>query len=158
MKYKHRNSFIKIASCMLLCAYLMFISWRMFFYAYGSYYRSRSILPEYNLIPFKTILNLIISCKYYKFDVWVYNFFGNIAAFMPLGILLPVVLGIKRKFAATLAFSMVFLLSAETAQLIFRVGVFDIDDIILNIIGVLSGYMIYLLMEKHLRPLNSSAK
>lgn len=148
---KHRNRFIRIASCMLLCAYLMFISWRMFFYAYGSYYRSRSILPEYNLIPFKTILSLIISCKYYELDVWVYNFFGNIAAFMPLGILLPVALGIKRNLAATLVFSTLFLLSAETAQLIFRVGVFDIDDIILNMIGVLSGYMIHLLLVKFSR-------
>jgi len=123
----------------------------MFFYAYGSYYRSRSILPEYNLIPFKTILSLIISCKYYEFDVWVYNFFGNIAAFVPLGILLPVVLCSKRKFAATHAVSTAFLLLAETAQLIFRVGVFDIDDILLNMIGVLSGYAIYLILAKFSR-------
>lgn len=140
--------FIRIAACMLLCAYLMFISWRMFFYAYGSYYRSYSILPEYNLIPFKTIVNLIVNYKYYEFDVWLYNLFGNIAAFMPLGFLLPVVLGTKRKLAATVVFSMVFLLAAETAQLVFRVGVFDIDDIILNMAGVISGYMVYILLVR----------
>lgn len=144
MNKKHSLvGFIRIMACMLLCAYLMFISWRMFFYAYGSYYRSYSALPEYNLIPFKTILNLIVNFKYYELEVWIYNLFGNIAAFMPLGLLLPAVLGTKRKLAATVVFSMVFLLAAETAQLVFRVGVFDIDDIILNMTGVAAGYMIY---------------
>ena len=135
--------FIRTMACMLLSAYLMFISWRMFFYAYGSYYRSYSALPEYNLVPFKTILNLIINFKYFDLEVWIYNLFGNIAAFMPLGLLLPAVMGMKRKLAATVIFSLVFLLAAETAQLIFRVGVFDIDDIILNMLGVLLGYMVY---------------
>lgn len=144
MNKKHSLiAFVRIMACMLLCAYLMFISWRMFFYAYGSYYRSYSALPEYNLIPFKTILNLIVNFKYYELDVWIYNLFGNIAAFMPLGLLLPAVLGTKRKLAATVAFSMAFLLAAETAQLVFRVGVFDIDDVILNMIGVAAGYLIY---------------
>lgn len=138
----------KTFAFMLLCTCLVFICWRLFFYAYGSYYRSYTTLPEYNLIPFKTILSLIVNYKYYEFDVWVYNFFGNIAAFMPLGILLPIVLETKRKFAATIIISTTFLIVAETAQFIFRVGVFDIDDIILNMIGVLSGYMIYILLLK----------
>ena len=139
---------VRLASCMLLCVYLVFIAWRMFFYAYGSYYRTYSVLPEYNLIPFKTILGLIINYRYYEFEVWIYNLFGNLAAFIPLGLLLPVILGIKRKLAVTLAFSMLFLLMAETAQLVFRVGVFDIDDIILNMIGVLAGYMLYKLISR----------
>jgi len=135
-------------ACILLCAYLIYISWRLFFYAYGGYYRSYSVLPEYNLIPFKTIISLIVDFKYYKLDVWVYNLFGNIAAFMPLGILIPIVLSNKRKFAATVAFSIVFLLSAETAQLVFKVGVFDVDDIILNMLGVMFGYMCYKLLSR----------
>ena len=32
------------------------------------------------------------------------------------------------------------ILAAEGAQLLFRVGSFDIDDIILNLLGVLIGY------------------
>lgn len=142
------HRFIRIISGLLLCAYLMFISWRMFFYAYGSYYRSYSILPEYNLIPFKTISNLIANYRYYEFEVWVYNLFGNLVAFMPLGILLPAALGTKRRLRITLLFSLVFLIAAETAQLVYRVGVFDIDDIILNMISVLSGYTIYKLLLK----------
>lgn len=142
------NVLIRIVSSVLLCAYLVFIAWRMFFYAYGSYYRTYSSLPEYNLIPFKTISSLIVNFRYYEFEVWVYNLFGNIAAFLPLGILWPAVLGAKHKLLFTLLFSLTFLLMAETAQLVFRVGVFDIDDIILNMIGVLSGYMIYKLVSK----------
>lgn len=149
MKRKQQmNKLVRIASGVLLCAYLMFISWRMFFYAFGSYYRSYSVLPEYNLIPFKTIASLIINYRYYEFEVWVYNLFGNLVAFIPLGILLPVVLNIKRKLAATLVFSLVFLIAAETAQLVFSVGVFDVDDIILNMTGVLSGFMVYMFISK----------
>lgn len=144
MNSKHQLSgFIRILACMLLCAYLMFISWRLFFYAYGGYYRSYSALPEYNLIPFKTITSLIVDFRYYELDVWIYNLFGNIAAFMPLGILIPIILSTKRKLVATIVFSIVILLIAETAQFIFKVGVFDVDDIILNMIGVVSGYMVY---------------
>ncbi len=134
---------IRIISGMLLFAYMIFISWRLFFYAFGSYYRSYSTLPEYNLIPFKTIKNLIVNYRYFEFEVWIYNLFGNIAAFIPFGLLQPVVLGVKRKFAATIGFSLLFLLAAETAQLVFRVGVFDVDDLILNMVGVIMGYFGY---------------
>lgn len=132
----------KIIAGILLCAYLTFIVRRLFFHAYGSYYRSYGLLPQYNLVPFKTIMSLIRNYKYYEFDVWIYNFFGNIAAFVPLGLLLPAVFSFERRFASTLVFSALFLLAAEAAQLILRVGVFDVDDIILNMIGVVSGYVI----------------
>lgn len=143
-----KTGFIRFAAGMLLCAYLLFISWRMFFYAYGSYYRTYNVLPEYNLVPFKTIASLIINFRYYELEAWIYNLFGNVAAFMPLGLLLPVVLGVKRRFAAVIGFSTVFLMAAETAQLLFRVGVFDVDDIILNMLGVISGYAIYILLRR----------
>lgn len=120
----------------------------MFFHAYGAYYRSYSAAPEYNLIPFKTITSLIINFRYYELEVWIYNLFGNVAAFMPLGFLLPVVLGAERKLQATVIYSLILLLAAETAQLVFRVGVFDVDDIVLNMLGVLVGYMLYKVLLK----------
>jgi len=115
----------------------------MFFHAYGTYYRSYSAAPEYNLIPFKTITSLIVNFKYYELEVWIYNLFGNVGAFLPLGFLLPAALGAGRKLPTTMIYSLIFLLAAETAQLAFRVGVFDVDDIILNMIGVLIGYTLY---------------
>lgn len=147
-KNKKLLALIRTAACILLWSYLIFIAWRMFFHAYGSYYRIISTKPEYNLIPFKTIKSLIVDFRYYELEVWIYNLFGNLAAFMPLGFLLPIVLNSKRKLVMTLAFSLFFLIAAETAQLVFRVGVFDVDDLILNMIGVLSGYMLYKLVWK----------
>lgn len=149
MKSKNQlYGLIRIILVMLLFAYVMFISWRMFFYAYGSYYRSYSALPEYNLIPFKTLLSLIVNFEYYELDVWIYNLFGNIAAFVPFGLLLPAVFNVKKKFAVTILLSLIFLLGAETAQLIFRVGVFDVDDLILNMTGVILGYLIYIAISR----------
>lgn len=142
-KKRQIRRYVRIASRILLCLYLFFIARRMFFHAYGTYYRSYSAAPEYNLIPFKTITSLIIDFKYYELEVWIYNLFGNVVAFIPLGFLLPIVLGAERKLTATVIYSLILLLAAETAQLVFRVGVFDVDDIILNMLGVFVGYMLY---------------
>ena len=89
-----------------------------------------------------------MNYKYYELEVWIYNLFGNLAAFAPLGFLLPFVLGAGKKLSATVICSFVLLMLAETAQLVFRVGVFDIDDIILNMAGVLGGYILYRLVWK----------
>ena len=155
-KKKKMLVLIRIASGILLCAYLAFIARRMFFHAYGSYYRTYSASPEYNLIPFKTIASLIMDYKYYELEVWIYNLFGNLAAFAPLGFLLPLALGAGKKLTATVSFSLVLLFAAEAAQLVFRVGVFDVDDIMLNITGVLAGYMLYGLVWKKGRAIRQS--
>ena len=145
---KRPYAYLRAMASMLLCAYFLFMSRRMFFYAYGSYYRSFNALPEYNLIPFRTIENLIVNYKYYELDAWIYNLFGNVAAFMPLGFLLPIVSGAKKKLRVTVLLSFALLLMAEAAQLIFRVGVFDVDDIILNMLGVIFGYMVYIMISR----------
>lgn len=76
------------------------------------------------------------------------NLIGNIAMFIPVGIVWPCVfkeLDIPRKvIAAGVGFSLVI----EIMQLPFYDRLSDIDDLILNSLGYFTGYGIYLLIKK----------
>ena len=131
-----------------LVLYLSFLAWRMFFHAFTGYYRTASKVYEYNLIPFKTIIGYIKGFHNYNFDVWVYNLFGNVAVFIPLGFLLPFILRKNRSISKVLLISFLIILFAETMQLVFQVGVFDVDDILLNLVGCIIGYSIFRLINR----------
>jgi glycopeptide antibiotics resistance protein len=79
------------------------------------------------------------------FDILLYNLAGNVVAFMPLGFLLPFAF---RRFKAvkTFAAAFAFILIAEVLQLVSRRGVFDVDDLILNMLGSIIGYAAYRLL------------
>lgn len=83
-----------------------------------------------------------------SFDVWIYNLAGNIATFMPLGFLLTLALKKINNKKIILSISLTLIVIAETAQLVTRRGVFDMDDIILNMVGVGIGYYICKIMKK----------
>jgi glycopeptide antibiotics resistance protein len=72
-----------------LCIYIAFISWRLFFYAYSNNYRRTIDSISYNVKPFKTIINYMQNNYRVSPEVLIYNIAGNIAAFFPVGFLLP---------------------------------------------------------------------
>lgn len=75
------------------------------------------------------------------------NFFGNIAAFMPLGFLLPMVCGVRSMtLPKVLLLSFGVSLALESLQLVLFIGTFDVDDIIMNTAGGLLGYAAYLVL------------
>ena len=63
------------------------------------------------------------------------NLLGNLLPFIPFGFLLPI--AYPRIKALVGMFAVLFI---EIFQYMTRLGSFDIDDIILNMVGVLSGY------------------
>ena len=128
-----------------MLSYVTFISWRLFFYAYSNNYREQITNLSYNLKPFKTISNYINHIGHLGFDILLYNLAGNIVAFMPLGFLIPLAF---RRFKAviTLASAFIFILFAEILQLVSRRGVFDVDDLLLNMLGSIIGYAVYKLL------------
>jgi glycopeptide antibiotics resistance protein len=133
-----------------LLAYLIFISWRLFFFAYSGNFRSEMSHITYNLIPLKTILSYIRNRGHISFAVWIYNLAGNIAAFAPLGFLLAASF---KKAPPSFIHLTAFLLicCGEAGQLISRRGVFDVDDIILNTLGSFLGYLLYRILYKMVR-------
>lgn len=142
-KYK----LIRSASAIMLAVYLAFLAWRMFFYAYANYHRVQSPKLEYNLVPLKTILDLLENYNKIDLTFWIYNLLGNIVIFIPLGVLLTLLIK-QVSIKKTLAAAFLIIVLAESIQLITRVGVFDVDDIILNLLGCTVGYMLGSLLRK----------
>lgn len=128
--------------------YIIFISYRLFFYAYTDNVRHTMEEVSLNLIPFRTIINYLRYRQTISADIWIYNLAGNIAAFAPLGFFLPAAFGKLQSLKSTFITAFFLILSAETAQLVTLRGVFDVDDIILNTIGAIVGYFIYKLARK----------
>ncbi|UUZ82086.1 VanZ family protein [Paenibacillus sp. P26] len=93
-----------------------------------------------NLIPLKEISR--------DFDVMsghsLLNLLGNIALFVPFGMLLGA-LAKAGKLAWAGAFwrSMTVSLGLESAQVLFSIGTFDVDDLILNSVGGTFGFLVY---------------
>lgn len=73
------------------------------------------------------------------------NIIINILMFIPFGFLLPVISKGFQRFWKTYLAGLGFTLLIETAQLITARGLFDVDDIINNVLGAMIGYGIYAL-------------
>ena len=68
----------------------------------------------------------------------------NVAMFVPIGILLPMIYPEKlNKWSIALGVGLMCTVTIETTQLIFRMGQCDIDDIIANTTGALVGFLFY---------------
>ena len=76
------------------------------------------------------------------------NVIGNTAMFVPLGIVWPIVFKELDTHTKIIAAGIGCSLLIEILQLPFFVRVSDIDDLILNSLGYLAGYGIYLLVKK----------
>ncbi|TGA96455.1 VanZ family protein [Sporolactobacillus shoreae] len=71
------------------------------------------------------------------------NVLGNIALFIPLGFLLPLVSLRMRFFLLTIGCGILFSLMIETVQYLFAARIFDIDDLLLNAAGTIIGRFLY---------------
>lgn len=100
-----------------------------------------------NLIPFKTIVTFFNMKDFSSLRAFS-NTVGNIAIFLPLGYLLPLLIkkvnSISKIFLISISVSILF----ESIQYIFYLGSLDIDDIILNTVGGVIGYIIYYFIKK----------
>ena len=102
---------------------------------------------RYNLIPFKEIERFWI----YRKELGIHSFFnlaGNILGFMPAGFFIPMLWEERKGFWFTVCVTFEMSLLLEILQLIFRVGSFDVDDLILNTLGGILGYLLLKMVEK----------
>lgn len=93
-----------------------------------------------NLVPFHTIkLYLRWGNTYWS----TINLVGNVVVFIPLGFLLPHAFRKLHGFVRTFFASLLIILFIEGGQLLSGVGEFDVDDILLNMVGAMIGYAFY---------------
>lgn len=70
------------------------------------------------------------------------NVVGNVALFLPLGLLLPALLRGRFPLPKTVAAGFLFSLFIELIQYFFAARIFDIDDLLLNTIGTGTGALV----------------
>lgn len=101
-----------------------------------------------NFVPFTTILPYLLGDK-----GWIIagiNLVGNIALLVPLGFLAPLVFR-NPTWKASLVLGGAAGLGIEIMQTVLRVGIFDIDDVILNALGVMIGYWAFAIVGQWIR-------
>lgn len=99
---------------------------------------------SFNIVPFRTI-NLFIS-GYIKGIVSLRSFniniLGNLTAFMPYGIFLPLIFNKMNKFKNFFITITLTVIVIEILQFVTMSGSCDIDDLILNVFGACVVYFI----------------
>jgi len=99
-------------------------------------------LGTINLVPLRTIAMYLRG-----HPLAAMNLLGNVAVFVPLGFLPPLIWGKWRPFRNILMLSFIFPLLIEFVQ--YFVGrASDIDDLLLNAVGILLGYALWLFAHK----------
>lgn len=101
----------------------------------GNHYSS------YNLQPF---ISYIETWNQWSISGWR-NIILSILLFIPLGFLLPLWSEKFQKVWRTVLCGFVFIFTIELVQLISLLGVFDVNDLINNTLGILVGYGISML-------------
>ncbi|MHB0987327.1 MAG: VanZ family protein [Bellilinea sp.] len=98
-----------------------------------------------NLVP---LVQTIRFLRYLENPFVIRNLLGNLILLAPMGIFLPLLFRKSRKFTVVLATGFLVTLAIEVFQLLLRFRVFDIDDLIINTIGVALGYGLFKLLYK----------
>ena len=98
-----------------------------------------NIINSYNIIPFKSIIEICSKGNLYTIII---NIFGNILIFMPLEYFIIELFKVE-KGSLNFLISFFIILTIEIVQFIFKVGVLDIDDLILCTMGMMIFYKLY---------------
>jgi len=95
-----------------------------------------------NLVPFA---DLVQVWRNYSLGTFIWLFGGNIGWFVPFGFMLPLM---WRRFKGwhVIGMGSAFSLTIEVTQYFTRRGVAELDDLILNTLGVAIGYLLYWLI------------
>ena len=94
-----------------------------------------------NFIPFREILRYEFGSR-----LFIKNVLGNICLFLPFGLFISIILRPKKHYII-LFLILVASISIEWVQR--SIGrVFDIDDILLNVVGGMIGYLLYVVFVR----------
>ena len=111
----------------------------------------RRLQPEqsFNLTPLRTIRGYLLilgrddvaaaSLRPYAAT----NFLGNILAFLPLGLFLPLLFPRQRRLWLFLLTAALCIALVELLQLLSRRGALDVDDLLLNWPGAILGWLLW---------------
>ena len=139
---------IRVIGRILFVIYVLLLVYFLFF---AEIYGRDSFAEQdyrYNLVLFQEIRRFWRYRHQVGFLAAFLNLAGNVIGFWPFGFFLPVMHRRMRSGWLVTLLGFAFSLGVETVQLICKVGCFDVDDLMLNTLGAVSGYWIFLLCDK----------
>lgn len=146
MKVKHRKA-LRICSYIIFGVYIILLTYFLFFAeSTGRTFEGRTY--HYNLVLFKEIRRFFKYRDSLGNMAVVLNLVGNVVAFVPFGMILPIMNRRFRSFFYMTFLTFEFSLIVELIQLVCKVGSFDVDDLLLNTIGGILGYLIFALVNR----------
>lgn len=133
-------------------AYCAVMVWLLFgrtrFVAVDGYWNTLS--EHVSLTPFRTIrlFENVLAGDYSASlrQGAIVNLLGNIVMFLPLGFLPPLLWKGFRKLWKCLLWGGLIIVGVELVQLFALVGNCDVDDLLLNLVGIAIGYGLYHLL------------
>lgn len=118
----------------------------LFYFMFFSEHYGRTVMYldyKYNLKPFQEIRRFWVYRGQLGLESVVVNLFGNVLAFVPYGMVLPMLSEKRRNIFLVTLLTFEFSLIIEVTQLLTKAGCFDVDDLILNTLGGVLGYILY---------------
>lgn len=143
LKYKRM---IRITAWVLFLIYMA----GMVYFLFGSDMLNRNVSSDiyrYNLRPFKEIKRCFYCLRHNNVKYFILNFCMNIVAFIPFGTVLPIIREKSRKWYVLFFQSVVVIFCIELLQLLSKVGIFDVDDMLLNVTGSMLGYTVFVVFR-----------
>jgi len=157
MPFNTRNNAFRTFTWLVLIIYLIILTKlilfkrspafiRDHFLHHYSWQKAKANMHKANLKPLTTIklyLHARGNPEYASNNLW-----GNTLGFIPLGIFLPLLFIRLRRPVYTIACVFLISLGFETFQLLSMLGIFDVDDLLLNTLGGAIGYLFFWLMHR----------
>ena len=158
-KNKHPSIFDFVLYVLLIIYILFFV----YFLLLKNYVAHSGVMPDMTRIEYiSSSINIIPGFCFVDFIIrpvkpfsyvmqFIANIFGNIILFVPLGTFLPIYISKIRNTRKILISGLFVSLVIEAVQLFGMLGVFDIDDIWLNVLGVYIGFCLWKYIVKRLK-------
>lgn len=139
--------------------FVLYIFFLLYFLIFSDWYGRTGISAEYryNLVLLKEIKRFIEYREELGAFAVFTNLFGNILIFVPYGFFISMASS-ARGFFMTLFYSFGLSLCVEVFQLLTKVGSFDVDDLLLNTIGGVLGYIFFTICNMIRRQHNGRRK
>lgn len=125
--------------------FLAIFYWAILIYLLFFAFFRQGTNTEINLIPFKSISELTYNIFVLGNDWthWIINVIGNIVVFIPILPSMHIIFQKRISFLFAFLLGMILPILVEVLQYVFQIGSADIDDFILNFIGLMLGYFLF---------------
>ena len=131
----------RILGKILFVLYIIFV---FYFLLISEIYGRTGEMQEYhyNLVLFREIKRFWNYRRQLGIFATATNLLGNVLIFLPFGFFMAMA-SKYRSFLSTLVYSFALSLTVEISQLFMKVGCFDVDDLVLNTIGGMLGFITF---------------